>query len=72
MAWIIGLWCALCFLVMAADERVWADPMMLLGMAVFTVFVAGMLYQGYLWQWELAKAIANWSRRALKGNRAPD
>lgn len=72
LAWIIGLWCGFCFLIMAADERVWANPIELVGMAVFMIIVGCALYQLYLWEWELAKAIASWSRRALKANRAPD
>lgn len=72
LAWSIGLWCAFCFLIMAADERMWTNPILLIGMAVFMVFIGCVLYQLYLWQWELAKAIAGWSRRGRKESRAPD
>ena len=72
LAWSIGLWSAFCFLIMVADERMWANPMVPLGMAVFMVFIGCVLYQLCLWQWDLAKAIAGWSPRGRKGNRAPD
>jgi hypothetical protein len=57
---------------MAADERMWAQPLVFLGLAAFMVFAGCALYLCYLWQWDLAKAIADWFQRGPKGNRAPD
>jgi hypothetical protein len=57
---------------MAADERMWAQPLVLLGLAAFMVFAGCVLYLCYLWQWDLAKAIADWFQRGQKGNRGPD
>ncbi|MBI2261092.1 MAG: hypothetical protein HYU62_05440 [Caulobacterales bacterium] len=72
LAWSIGLWCAFCFLVYATGEGVLADPIGLVGMAIFTASIGFLLYHGYLWQWALAKEVAGWFRRDRKAERGTD